>query len=210
MRALRLHEIGGPENLRIDEIAIPELREDEALVRIAAAALNRRDLFMTQGLYPNIRLPVTLGSDGSGRIAALGSVVSGLNAGDEVLIDPMLAWGEDPSVWDPGASSIFGMPRDGTFAEYVVVPIENCYRKPAGLSMEEAAAIPLAGSDSLSRALHARRRAARRNGAHHRNRRRRADLRAALCQTRGRARDRHVEQRREARARPSAWGGPRD
>jgi zinc-binding alcohol dehydrogenase/oxidoreductase len=145
MLALRLHEIGGPQNLRVDEIALPDVRENEALIRVGAAALNRRDLFITQGLYPNIRLPVTLGSDGAGEIAALGSVVSGLNVGDEVVIDPMLGWGDDPRVWDATESAILGMPRDGTFAQHVAVPIENCYRKPAGLTMEEAAAIPLAG-----------------------------------------------------------------
>jgi zinc-binding alcohol dehydrogenase/oxidoreductase len=145
MRALRLGELGGPEKLRIDEVAVPEIRDDEALIRIRAAALNRRDLFITQGLYSNIRLPVTLGSDGAGEIAALGSVVADLHVGEEVVIDPMLAWGEDPRVWDPARSSILGMPHDGTFAQYVAVPLENVYRKPTGLSVEEAAAIPLAG-----------------------------------------------------------------
>jgi zinc-binding alcohol dehydrogenase/oxidoreductase len=145
MRALRLQEIGGPEKLRVDDVAIPSVGEGEALVHLRAAALNHRDLFVTQGLYPNIRLPVTLGSDGAGEIAQLGALVAGLKAGDEVVIDPMLAWGDDPRVWNVQASSILGMPRDGTFAHYVAVPLENVYRKPAGLSMEEAAAIPLAG-----------------------------------------------------------------
>jgi zinc-binding alcohol dehydrogenase/oxidoreductase len=155
MRALRLDELGGPEKLRVDDVAVPQIRENEALVRIRAAALNHRDLFITQGLYPNIRLPVTLGSDGAGEIAALSSVVADLSAGDEVVIDPMLAWGDDPRVWDAARSSILGMPHDGTFTQYVAVPLENVYRKPAGLSSEEAAAIPLAGSTAY-RALFAR------------------------------------------------------
>ncbi len=145
MKALRLHELGGPQQLRVDEVERPPIREDEALVRIRAAALNRRDLFITQGLYPNVRLPVTLGSDGAGQIAELGAVYGDLHAGDEVVIDPMLGWGDDPRVWDAAGSSILGMPRAGTFAEYVAVPAANVYRKPAALSMEEAAAIPLAG-----------------------------------------------------------------
>jgi zinc-binding alcohol dehydrogenase/oxidoreductase len=155
MQAVRLHEIGGPENLRVDEIAIPAIRDDEALVRIRAAALNRRDLFITQGLYPNVALPVTLGSDGAGEIAALGAVRADLSVGDEVVIDPMLAWGDDPRVWDAARTSILGMPRDGTFAQYVAVPMENVYPKPAQLSMEEAAALPLAGSTAY-RALFTR------------------------------------------------------
>lgn len=145
MRALRLHEIGGPQNLRVDDIPVVAAADGEVLVRVRAAALNRRDVFITQGLYPKIRMPVTLGSDGAGEIARIGSLVSGLSEGDEIVIDPMLAWGDDPRVWDPVNTTILGMPRDGTFAEYVVVPVENVYRKPAALSMEEAASIPLAG-----------------------------------------------------------------
>ncbi len=145
MKAVRLHEIGGPANLRVDDIPVPKIGEGEALVRIAAAALNRRDLFVTQGLYPNIRLPVTLGSDGAGTIADLGGVVMDLREGDEVVIDPMLGWGDDPRVWDAPNATILGMPRDGTLAQYTIVPVDNLYRKPASLSIEEAAAIPLAG-----------------------------------------------------------------
>jgi len=145
MNALRLHEVGGPQNLRIDEIETPEIAENEVLVRLRAAALNRRDLFITQGLYPKIALPATLGSDGAGDIAALGAKFANLRAGDEVVIDPMLGWGDDSHVWDARGSSVLGMPRDGTFAQYVVVPVENVYPKPAGLTMEQAAAIPLAG-----------------------------------------------------------------
>jgi zinc-binding alcohol dehydrogenase/oxidoreductase len=145
MRAVRLHELGGPASLRVDEIDVPRPRESEALVRVRAAGLNRRDVFITQGLYPKVRMPVTLGSDGAGEIAALGSVFGDLQVGDEVIIDPMLDWGDDPRAWDAANSSILGMPRDGTFGQYVVVPAANVFPKPERLSMEEAAAIPLAG-----------------------------------------------------------------
>jgi zinc-binding alcohol dehydrogenase/oxidoreductase len=134
MTAARLHQIGGPSGVRIDEIPVPQPGEGEVLVRIRAAALNRRDLFITQGLYPKIRLPVTLGSDGAGEFD-----------GEPVVINPMLHWGDDARVWDAADAAILGMPRDGTFAGYVAVPAENVYRKPQGLSMEEAAGIPLAG-----------------------------------------------------------------
>ena len=135
MKAIRLHEIGGPQNLRIDDIERPAPPADEVLVRIQAAAFNRRDVFITQGLYPNIQLPRTLGSDGAGVLEA---------TGEEVVIDPMLGWGDDPDVWRTDAT-ILGMPRDGTFAQYVSVPKANVYPKPRALTMEEAAAIPLAG-----------------------------------------------------------------
>jgi zinc-binding alcohol dehydrogenase/oxidoreductase len=145
MQAVQLRELGGPECLEIDDVSIPALGDGEALVRIRAAALNHRDLFITQGLYPNLRLPVTLGSDGAGEVTQLGAVVADLAVGDAVVIDPMLAWGEDSRVWNAATATILGMPHDGTFAQYVAVPIDNLYRKPSRLSMEQAAAIPLAG-----------------------------------------------------------------
>jgi zinc-binding alcohol dehydrogenase/oxidoreductase len=144
MSAVRLHETGGPQSLRIDRTLVPEPGEGEVVVRLRAASLNHRDVFITQGLYPNIRMPVTLGSDGAGEIVALNGDSLGLRTGEEIVIDPMLGWGNDPSVWD-SKSSLLGMPRDGTFAQYVAVPAANVYRKPELLSMEEAAAIPLAG-----------------------------------------------------------------
>jgi len=144
MKAVRLHELGGPANLTLEEIDCPAPGADEVLVRIHAAAFNRRDVFITQGLYPGIELPRTLGSDGAGVVAAVGAGVNDLELGAPVVINPMLGWGNDPHVWAPGAS-ILGMPRDGTFAEYVVVPRLNVSPKPPDLSMEEAAALPLAG-----------------------------------------------------------------
>jgi zinc-binding alcohol dehydrogenase/oxidoreductase len=144
MKAVRLNEIGGPENLRLETIDDPVPGEGEILVHVKRAAFNRRDVFITQGLYPGIELPRTLGSDGTGVVAALGSEVSGPAVGTPVVIDPMLGWGANPAVWDK-ASSILGMPRDGTFAQFVVVPAGNVYPKPAHLSDDEAAAIPLAG-----------------------------------------------------------------
>lgn len=135
MRAVRLHEIGGPEKLIVEDVAMPEPGAGDVLVRLRAAAFNRRDVFITQGLYPGIALPRTLGSDGAGAVEA---------TGEEVVINPMLSWGDDPHVWGKDAS-ILGMPHDGTFAQYVSVPKENVFAKPAHLTMEEAAAIPLAG-----------------------------------------------------------------
>jgi len=124
---------------------VPQPGAGEVLVRLRAAAFNRRDVFITQGLYPKIALPATLGSDGAGEVAAAGERVTGFKTGDRVVIDPMLDWGDDQHVWDARASSILGMPHPGTFAQYVAVPAANVYSKPPQLSMEEAAAIPLAG-----------------------------------------------------------------
>jgi NADPH:quinone reductase-like Zn-dependent oxidoreductase len=139
-----LHEIGGPENLRVEEVPQPRPGRGEILVRLAAAALNRRDLYITQGLYPGIALPCTLGSDGAGTVAELGEGVTRPGIGTHVVIDPQLGWDEDPNVLNRDGK-IVGMPRDGTFAEYVVVPAQNVHAAPAHLNASEAAALPLAG-----------------------------------------------------------------
>lgn len=133
MKAVRLHEIAGPQNLVIDEVEQPQPQAGEVLVRVSAAALNHRDVFITQGLYPNIKLPCILGADGSGELA-----------GKTVLIDPTIGWGSDERIWSSSAS-ILGVPLPGTFAQYVSVPRENVHEKPEHLSIEEAAALPLAG-----------------------------------------------------------------
>lgn len=144
MRAVRLHEIGGPEKLVVEDVEQPTPGPGEILVKIAFAAFNRRDVFITQGLYPGIKLPVQPGSDGAGVVAAHGPDASGPAVGTSVVIDPMLGWGDDPNLWRAD-SSILGMPLPGTFAEYVCVPAENVFPKPAHLRDEQAAAIPLAG-----------------------------------------------------------------
>ena len=145
MKAVRFTEKGGgPRSLKIETIPDPVPAAGEILVRVQRAAFNRRDVFITQGLYPGIEIPKTLGSDGAGVVEALGEGVSGPAPGTPVVIDPMLGWGDDPHVWQAGAS-VLGMPREGTFAQLITIPAQNVHPKPAHLSAEEAAAIPLAG-----------------------------------------------------------------
>ncbi len=144
MKAVRLNELGGPQNLHVEKIDRPRPAPGEVLVQIQRAAFNRRDVYITQNLYPGITLPRTLGSDGAGTVAALGEGVAGPAVGTAVVIDPDLGWQPDERVPKVGGS-ILGMPADGTFAEYVAVPARNVYPKPEALSWDEAAAIGLAG-----------------------------------------------------------------
>jgi zinc-binding alcohol dehydrogenase/oxidoreductase len=144
MRAVRLHELGGPQKLVIDEVADPVPAAGEILVRVKRAAFNRRDVFITQGLYPGIQLPAILGSDGCGVVAAHGAGASGPAVGTSVVINPMIGWGDDPRMWHT-AGNVLGMPHPGTFADYVCAPAENVFAKPARLSDDQAAAIPLGG-----------------------------------------------------------------
>jgi NADPH:quinone reductase-like Zn-dependent oxidoreductase len=142
---VRLNDLGGPDHLHIEDIETPKPGPGEILVRIKRAAFNRRDVFITQNLYPGIVLPRTLGSDGCGEVAELGLGVSAPPVGTPVVINPEMGWVADGPIPDGGGSVILGMPSDGTFAQYVVVPAANVFAKPAPLSDDEAAAIPLAG-----------------------------------------------------------------
>ena len=154
MKAMVLHELGGPDTLRFEDVPEPEPGPGETVVRLHAAALNRRDVFATRGQYPGARpeaLPVILGSDGSGEVVARGDSAGGPDEGTEVVINPALYWGDDPR--KPGKEyRILGLPDDGTFAEFVKVPAESVFPKPSHLSHEEAAALPL-GALTAYRAL---------------------------------------------------------
>ena len=146
MQAIRLHELEGSDGLRYEEVEDPEPGPGEIVVRLRAAALNRRDLFATNGQYPGVKddiLPAIPGSDGSGEVAAKGDGAEGPEEGQEVVIHPSLYWGDNPRV--PGRDyRILGLPDDGTFAQFAKVPAENVFPKPSHLSHEEAAALPLA------------------------------------------------------------------
>ncbi len=142
MRALILPEKDQPP--RVEERPDPKPRAGEARVRLTAAALNHRDVFIRRGRYPGIRWPVLGGSDGCGVVDAVGDEADADWIGRRVVIDPSLAWGDDPRVQGPDYS-ILGMPRDGTFAELIAVPVGNLQPAPAHLTDHQAAALPLAG-----------------------------------------------------------------
>lgn len=115
------------------ETADPVAAEAEVIVDLKAAALNHRDVFVTQGKYANIRFPIILGSDGAG-----------IHEGKEVIIYPALNWGDDAR-FQAKNFEILGLPRNGTLAEKIAVPANLLYPKPAHLSWVEAAALPLGG-----------------------------------------------------------------
>jgi len=142
VRYLSLSELKGP--LQLQSRPDPRPGEGEAVVELRCAALNRRDYWITQGLYPGIRLPAVLGSDGAGVVAATGQGVDAAWLGREVVINPGWEWGGNPRA--QGASfRILGMPDDGTFATHVVVPAIYLHSRPAHLDWRQAAALPLGG-----------------------------------------------------------------
>ncbi|WP_207400833.1 zinc-binding dehydrogenase [Actinomadura roseirufa] len=119
----------------------PDPGPGEVLVRLRAAGLNHRDLFLADARTA-ADPAVTLGSDGAGVVEAAGPGAAAA-PGAEVVINPCIGWDDPDDV--PEVPEILGVPADGTFAEYVVVPARNVAPKPAHLDWAEAAALPLAG-----------------------------------------------------------------
>jgi NADPH:quinone reductase-like Zn-dependent oxidoreductase len=135
MRAVRIHEDGGPEVLVLEEAQDPEPGPDEVLVRLRASALNHLDVWIRKGL-PSVPKPRILGADGAGVVEALGDGVSGFELGERVVINPGIEVGD-------GRIHVIGEHGDGTNAELIAVPATNAHPIAEGLSFEEAAAFPL-------------------------------------------------------------------
>ncbi|PPL00978.1 zinc-binding dehydrogenase [Parapedobacter indicus] len=142
MKAIVLH--GEKEPLVLQDVPAPQLGNREALIRVKAAAFNRRDWWIQQGQYAGLKFPIILGSDGAGIVEAVGAGADNAWIGKAVIINPSIEWGAHEG-FQQKTSSILGLPQDGTFAEYVRVPVENLHEKPRHLSFEEAAALPLGG-----------------------------------------------------------------
>lgn len=116
----------------------------EVLVKIRAAALNHRDVWITKGMYAGIKYPTVLGSDGVGDIVGVGEGVDAGLTGQTVILNPNVGWGDNER-HQLRSYSILGLPKDGTLAEYVVVGADRVRAKPGHLLIEQAAALPLAG-----------------------------------------------------------------
>lgn len=142
MKALVLREAGTPPTM--EDVDMPAAPAGAALVRVAAASLNHRELWIAKGQYPGLVLPATLGADGAGTVEAVGEGVDTALVGQDVLLYPGLDWGNDPRFPAP-EFGLLGMPGPGTIAEYVSLPASNVFTKPAHLSFAQAAALPLAG-----------------------------------------------------------------
>src|SRR5437764_6468099 len=148
MKAIRLHQHGGPEVLRYEDAPTPEPGPGEVLIALRAAALNHLALFARTGAIPRVPLPHIGGADGAGVVAATGPGAGQYPAGTRVFFDPGLSDGTcdycargEHSLCDTW--EILGEHRDGTFAQAVVMPEVNLRPIPEGLSFEEAAAFPL-------------------------------------------------------------------
>jgi NADPH:quinone reductase-like Zn-dependent oxidoreductase len=135
VRAVRIHEDGGPEVLVLEDAPDPEPGPGEVLVRLRASALNHLDVWIRKGL-PSVPKPRILGADGAGVVEALGDDVTGFDLGARVVLNPGIEVGG-------GRIHVIGEHGDGTNAELIAVPATNVHPIPEGLSLEEAAAFPL-------------------------------------------------------------------
>ncbi|MGB2182173.1 MAG: NADP-dependent oxidoreductase [Pseudomonadales bacterium] len=129
MKAVQIYAFGGREVLELNDIAIPEAKQGEVLIKIHAASVNPVDWKIRQGyLQPllNHALPLTMGWDVSGEVVAVGGGVIHLKVGDEVYSRPNIA-------------------NNGSYAEYMTASAEEVALKPKSLTWQEAAGVPLAG-----------------------------------------------------------------
>jgi len=128
MKAVRIHAYGGPEVLHYEDTPIPQLQPDDLLIRVRAAAVNPVDWKIREGFLQGVLnhcLPLTLGWDVSGEVAAVGPEVIRFQIGDAVYTRPNIE-------------------RDGGYADYIAVKASEAALKPVKLDHDHAAAVPLA------------------------------------------------------------------
>jgi len=149
MKAVRFHEHGGPEVLKYEDAPEPKIQANEVLVKIKTCALNHLDLWLRMGVRDwKLSLPHIVGTDISGEVAEVGSLVGRVKVGERVLLCPGISCGQCEACFkglDSACRSytLFGVMVDGGYAEYVKSPEANVVPIPAGLTFDEAAAVPL-------------------------------------------------------------------
>lgn len=132
MKAWTVDQLNQPP-LLVD-MDVPVITENQKLININASAFNHRDVWITKGLYPGIRLGAIMGSDGAGID----------EEGNRVIINPGLEWGQNEA-FQSKSFRVLGVPDDGTFADYIAIDKKYVYPMPTHLSFREAAALPLGG-----------------------------------------------------------------
>ena len=147
MKAVRIHEFGGPEVLRYEDIPNPKPRKDQLLVRVRACALNHLDLWVRTGL-PGVTLPHILGSDVAGEVVEVGEYVTGFKSGQRVLLAPMHFCNRCAKCVAGLQNqcpefSVLGNRVDGGTCELIAVPAVNVIPIPDSLDFVQAASVPL-------------------------------------------------------------------
>jgi len=148
MRAAVFSEFGGPEVVKVEEVAIPEPGPGEVRLKVEASAMNHLDLWVRRGLPIETPMPHIGGSDIAGTVEALGPGVQGVPEGARVVVDPSLDYdwyeGQDRGRgFERRPLRLLGEHTQGGFAEYAVVPAANLLAVPDGFPSESAAAAAL-------------------------------------------------------------------
>jgi NADPH:quinone reductase-like Zn-dependent oxidoreductase len=147
MKAVRIHQFGGPEVLTYEDIPDAQPREDQVLVRVRACSLNHLDIWVRKGL-PGVKLPHILGSDVAGEVVEVGEYVSGFKAGQRVLLSPMHYCGHCEKCVagvqnQCRAFTVLGNGVDGGNCELIAAPAANVIPIPDSLDFNQAASVPL-------------------------------------------------------------------
>ncbi len=150
-RAARLYEFGRP--LKVEDVAVPELGKNDALLRVRAAGICHTDIHLSNGLVP-LKMPITLGHEIAGEVEAVGSEVHDFRDGDSAVVH----------FWSPCGNCryclegrgmlcenlftrpAYGSSADGGYAEYCRVKADRLVKVPSGVSMEFAATLGCAGT----------------------------------------------------------------
>jgi NADPH:quinone reductase-like Zn-dependent oxidoreductase len=147
MKALYYDEQKGYSGIKTGELPVPEISDNEVLVRIKAFSLNHLDVWVMSDKYPaKVPLPHIFASDASGVVEKCGKYIQHLQPGDEVVLFPGLSCGQCEECLSGHDNecrhfSLLGVLTAGVSAEFVRVPAGNVFKKPGGLSFEEAAGI---------------------------------------------------------------------
>ena len=147
MKAVSIHEFGGPEVLKYEDAADPVLRKDYVLVRVRACALNHLDIWVRKGL-PGVKLPHILGSDIAGEVVDAGEYISDIKPGTRVLLAPMVFCNHCEQCTTGRHSlcrefAVLGNSVDGGNCELIAVPRVNVIPIPDSLDFMDAASVPL-------------------------------------------------------------------
>ena len=147
MKAVRIHQHGGIDVLKYEDVPTPDIKQNQCLVKIKATALNHLDIWVRKGI-PGVPLPMIMGSDGAGIVEHVGESVSKFSKGGRVLIQPLTycgkcRWCKQNKENYCEKWGIFGENQDGTQCEYMAIDADHLRIIPEGMSFEEAAAFPL-------------------------------------------------------------------
>jgi NADPH:quinone reductase-like Zn-dependent oxidoreductase len=147
MKAVRIHQFGGPEVLTYEDVPDPKLRKDQVLIRVRACAMNHLDLWVRKGL-PGINLPHILGSDIAGEIVEVGEYINDFKPGQRVLLAPM-HFCNHCAKCAAGLQNqcrqftVLGNAVDGGNCELMAIPAVNVIPIPDALDFNQAASVPL-------------------------------------------------------------------